>query len=154
MRDLLFEPIRIRGLEVKNRIYMPAMHMNMAMNYEVTDQLVDFYAENHRQVTLLSTERFGRVVIVEVGAMTVGTIQQCYAPGRAVEKGERKGYFDLGGSTVVLVFEPGTVVLDEDLYSSTRNEIETHVQMGERIGVSMSRSLRPDHSQKTVSCSP
>lgn len=97
--------------------------------------LVPFYGENSRQVTLIGTERFGQVAIVEVGAMTVGTIRQCYRPGHTVEKGERKGYFDLGGSTIVLVFEPGTVRLDEDLCASTREEIETHVQMGERIGV-------------------
>ena len=48
MKDLLFEPIRIGNLAVKNRIYMPAMHMNMADNFEVTDVLVDFYAERAR----------------------------------------------------------------------------------------------------------
>ncbi|MBI5895843.1 MAG: NADH:flavin oxidoreductase, partial [Desulfobacterales bacterium] len=48
MRDPLFEPIKINRLEVKNRIYMPAMHMNMAHNYEVTDRLVEFYAERAR----------------------------------------------------------------------------------------------------------
>ena len=45
MKDLLFEPIKVHDLEVKNRIYMPAMHMNMAENFEVTDRLVQFYAE-------------------------------------------------------------------------------------------------------------
>lgn len=45
MSDLLFEPIRIGSLEVKNRILMPAMHLNMCRNYEVTDRIVDFYAE-------------------------------------------------------------------------------------------------------------
>ena len=48
MRDILFEPIAIRRLEVKNRIYLPAMHLNMASNYEVTEQLVEFYAERAR----------------------------------------------------------------------------------------------------------
>ena len=37
MKDDLFEPIKINQLELKNRIYMPAMHMNMARGYEVTD---------------------------------------------------------------------------------------------------------------------
>lgn len=44
MKDPLFEPIHIHHLEVKNRIYMPAMHMNMADNFFVTQRLVDFYA--------------------------------------------------------------------------------------------------------------
>jgi 2,4-dienoyl-CoA reductase (NADPH2) len=48
MKDLLFEPIIINKLEIKNRIYMPAMHLGMADNFEVTDRLVDFYAERAR----------------------------------------------------------------------------------------------------------
>jgi 2,4-dienoyl-CoA reductase (NADPH2) len=61
MKDLLFEPIRIHGLELKNRIFMPAMHMNMASNNGVTDQLVDFYAERAR----------GGVGFIAVGYATV-----------------------------------------------------------------------------------
>ncbi|MDM8535896.1 NAD(P)/FAD-dependent oxidoreductase [Desulfobacterales bacterium HSG17] len=45
MTDPLFLPIKINNLEIKNRIYMPAMHLNMAAEFEVTDRLVDFYAE-------------------------------------------------------------------------------------------------------------
>lgn len=100
--------------------------------------LVPFYGENHRQVTLIGTERLGQVAMVEVGAMTVGTIRQRYRPGRAVKRGDEKGHFDLGGSTIVLVFEPGAVRLDEDLCASTREEIETYVRMGERIGAATS----------------
>lgn len=43
--DPLFQPIKINNLEIKNRIYLPAMHMAMAVDFQVTDQLVDFYAE-------------------------------------------------------------------------------------------------------------
>ena len=45
MNDPIFNTIKIHHLEVKNRIYLPAMHLGMADNFEVTDQLVDFYAE-------------------------------------------------------------------------------------------------------------
>jgi len=48
MKDPLFEPITINQMQIKNRIYMPAMHMNMADNFMVTDRLVDFYAERAR----------------------------------------------------------------------------------------------------------
>ena len=48
MRDPLFEPIKINQLELDNRIYLPAMHMNMAKDHEITDQLIDFYAERAR----------------------------------------------------------------------------------------------------------
>ena len=45
MKDPIFEPIAINQLQVKNRIYMPAMHLGMAVDYEITDALVDFYTE-------------------------------------------------------------------------------------------------------------
>lgn len=48
MRDPLFQPIKINTLEIKNRIYMPAMHLGMAKDYEVTDQIIEFYAERAR----------------------------------------------------------------------------------------------------------
>jgi 2,4-dienoyl-CoA reductase (NADPH2) len=45
MRDPIFEPVAIHRLVLKNRIYMPAMHLGMATDFKVTDQLVDFYAQ-------------------------------------------------------------------------------------------------------------
>ncbi len=45
MSDPLFQTVRIDGLEIKNRIAMPAMHMNMCRDFLVTDRLVDFYRE-------------------------------------------------------------------------------------------------------------
>jgi 2,4-dienoyl-CoA reductase (NADPH2) len=45
MRDPLFEPIRINKLELKNRIYLPAMHMGMCEDFLVNDRLIAFYAE-------------------------------------------------------------------------------------------------------------
>jgi 2,4-dienoyl-CoA reductase (NADPH2) len=48
MRDPLFEPIRINQLEVPNRIYLPAMHLDMADNFQVTEQMKAFYRERAR----------------------------------------------------------------------------------------------------------
>ncbi len=61
MTDLLFEPIAIGSLNLKNRIFMPAMHLNMCSNFEVTDRLVAFYAERAR----------GGVGMISVGYATV-----------------------------------------------------------------------------------
>ena len=44
MQDPIFKPININNMEVKNRIYLPAMHLGMAREFEVTDQIVEFYA--------------------------------------------------------------------------------------------------------------
>lgn len=45
---ILFEPITINGLQIKNRIAMPAMHLGYCQNGFVTDQLVEFYEERAR----------------------------------------------------------------------------------------------------------
>ncbi|SCY90083.1 FAD-dependent oxidoreductase [Desulfoluna spongiiphila] len=45
MRDPIYEPIRINGLELKNRICLPAMHLGMCEDFLVSDRLVAFYAE-------------------------------------------------------------------------------------------------------------
>ncbi|MGE0711723.1 MAG: phosphatidylserine decarboxylase [Planctomycetota bacterium] len=88
---------------------------------------------NEREVTLLESPRHGLLALVEVGAMVVGTIEQTYAPG-PVRRGAEKGTFHFGGSTVVLLTEPGRVALDEDLLDTTRAGYETLVRMGTRVG--------------------
>ena len=96
--------------------------------------LVPFYAENHRMLTLFDSDHFGQMAIIEIGAFTVGSIQQCYRNGVRVPKGAHKGFFEIGGSTVVLLFERGAIQLDENLCSKTWEGIETLVRMGEFIG--------------------
>ncbi len=87
---------------------------------------------NQRDVTYLDTERFGRVAYLEIGAMCVGSIVHTFAPG-AVKKGAEKGLFQFGGSTVILVFERGRVVVDDDIVANTRRGLETLVRMGEGV---------------------
>jgi len=48
MKDPLFQPIKLNQIEVSNRIYMPAMHLNMASDYRITPRLIEFYAERAR----------------------------------------------------------------------------------------------------------
>jgi phosphatidylserine decarboxylase len=99
-------------------------------------RVVSFFGENHRNVTLFDSDHFGQMAIVEIGAFTVGSIQQRYQPGEHVIKGDRKGLFELGGSVVVLLFKQGMIQLDEDLCHNTEAGIETYIQLGESIGTS------------------
>ena len=81
MNDPLFDPIKINRLELKNRIYMPAMHMNMAVNFEVTDPLIDFYAERARGgVGLIAV---GYATVDEYSGMStnIGTHKDEFIPG-------------------------------------------------------------------------
>jgi phosphatidylserine decarboxylase len=89
--------------------------------------------ENRRAVSTLSTESFGTVATIEVGAMLVGGIVQTYEPGVPVARGQEKGYFQFGGSTVVQLFAPGAIRFDDDLRAASTHGTETLVRMGERI---------------------
>ena len=64
MQNPIFKPIKINQLKIKNRIYMPAMHLGMGDNYHVTDRLIEFYAERAR----------GGAGMIVVGYATVNDI--------------------------------------------------------------------------------
>lgn len=87
---------------------------------------------NSREVTLLSTERAGVMLQVEVGALLVGKIVN-HRENR-FGKFDEKGYFEFGGSTIILFVDPVKVRFDEDLLENSRNDVETIVHRGERIG--------------------
>lgn len=88
---------------------------------------------NKRSYTLLETQRFGRVAFMEVGAFGVAGIHQTFS-GQQVKRMQEKGYFDFGGSTVVLVFQPDAIEFDADLLEYSAKGIETLVKVGETIG--------------------
>ena len=81
MKDPLFESIRINQLELENRIYLPAMHMNMAKDHEVTDQLIDFYAERARGG--VSAIAVGYATVDELSGMStnIGAHKDEFIPG-------------------------------------------------------------------------
>lgn len=91
-------------------------------------------AENKRVVTEIETKDFGKVAYVEIGATSVGTIRQTFLAGQAVTKGQEKGYFEFGGSCLVLLFEPGRVVFDADVVENSLKGIETLCAMGSSLG--------------------
>jgi phosphatidylserine decarboxylase len=97
---------------------------------------VKLLCENERAYTVISSDRFGKMVMAEVGATMVGSIVQTVR-GSQVVKGEEKGYFKFGGSTVVLIFKKDVVRIDPDLLLNTVNGLETAVRMGEHIGIAL-----------------
>lgn len=88
---------------------------------------------NRRMISFLDTTAFGRLALIEVGAMLVGGIRQTYIPG-PVNRGDEKGYFCFGASTVILLMEPRRIAMDEDLLVTSAEGLETLVRMGARIG--------------------
>ncbi len=101
------------------------------MSLESVDEV---YCKNVRHISFLMGEEFGTMYMVEVGATMVGSVVQTYEPGFLVKKGEEKGCFQFGGSTVILLFKPDQITLDADLIVNTKNGFETLVKMGESIG--------------------
>ena len=94
---------------------------------------VPVFAENSREYTAIRTEKFGMAVQMEVGAMLVGRIVNHEGKGNAV-RGKEKGYFQYGGSTIIVLIEPERVKMREDILKSSALAKETPVKMGEVIG--------------------
>ena len=100
----------------------------------IANKYLPVFKENSREYCLIRTERFGDIIQMEVGAMLVGKISNLHPYGRRiVRKGEEKGYFEFGGSTIILLFEKYKVTVDEDLLVNTQEGFETKVLQGERI---------------------
>ena len=118
------------GEKSKNVVLPGVFH---TVNPAANDAL-PIYKENAREYTLLKTEKFGTILMMEVGAMMVGKISNHKKGSGPVKKGEEKGYFEFGGSTVIMLLQHGKVRLDYDLIENSENDYETIVRMGERIG--------------------
>ena len=96
--------------------------------------------ENKRIVTAIDTPSLGQVQFVEIGATMVGSVRQTYMPGDTVAKGDEKGYFAFGGSSVAVLFEEDRVQFDADLLENTARGFETYARVGERMGQALGQA--------------
>lgn len=92
------------------------------------------FCENKREWSIFHSENFKDVLYVEVGATCVGSIFQTYTPNSKIKKGDEKGYFKFGGSTVVLFLQKDVAKIDDDIIEQTKLGYETRILMGEKIG--------------------
>ncbi len=92
------------------------------------------FTENRRQYCILKTANFDEVIDIDVGATSVGCIVQHHPQGGFFCRGEEKGYFEFGGSTVVLLLKPGVAKVDDDIAEYSARGVETIVRYGEKIG--------------------
>jgi len=117
------------GYKTKNYRIKGVLHtVNPAANDKV-----QVYKENSREYTILYSENFGSLLIMEVGALFVGKIVN-YHEEKLVKRGEEKGRFEFGGSTIIVCVQKDKVAIDEDILKNTALGIETIVKMGEKIG--------------------
>lgn len=93
----------------------------------------NIYKRNCREFTVMRTDNFGDVVQAEVGAMMVGRIcnhhDECH-----FRRGDEKGMFEFGGSTIVMLFQKDSIRIDDDIWENSRSGYETVVKYGEKIG--------------------
>ncbi len=89
------------------------------------------YSKNARVVTILDTDvpggtGIGLIAMIEVVALMIGAIDQCYSAARYdqpspvvagmfLRKGRPKSLYRPGSSTTVLVFQPGRIEFSSDL---------------------------------------
>ena len=90
------------------------------------------FTQNCREYTVMESEHFGKLVQMEVGAMLVGKIKNHHGAGE-IKRGDEKGMFLYGGSTVILLLEKG-VEVPEFLFENTEIGMETPIKMNEEIG--------------------
>lgn len=90
------------------------------------------FMQNTREYCVLYTENFGPVVQIEVGACLVGKIEN-YREAGVTRRGEEKGLFRFGGSTIVLLFKDGVLDLPQEVFDDTLRGIERPVRFGSAI---------------------
>lgn len=99
----------------------------------IANDYYPIYKENTREYSILHSNHFGDIVMMEVGALLVGKIVNLHEKAE-VKRGQEKGYFQFGGSTVVLLTKANMVNVDIDILENSKDGIETIVKFGEKIG--------------------
>ena len=117
---------------------------------------VDVYTDNKRCIMPVQTDEFGLVLLVAIAATMVGTMifpcdcqpkpvgpdgkpHACCDDGRCmegkrVERFQDSGAFAFGGSTVLVLFQAGTITFDPDLLANSNQQLETLIQVGSSLG--------------------
>ncbi|KAI4164337.1 MAG: hypothetical protein LQ342_001983 [Letrouitia transgressa] len=121
---------------------------------------LDVYGENIRVIVPIDSVAHGRVMVVCVGAMMVGSTVITRKAGEKVRRAEELGYFKFGGSTILLLFERGMMEFDYDLTDNSNGALETLVSYGKpmvyisiliirQLRVGMSIGHHPEQAQYT-----
>ena len=121
----------VAGVASRSRPLPGRLH---SVNPQATAAVPDVFLQNERQLCTLETERFGTLLLLEVGATCVGRIIQDYRPDEPVQRGQTKGWFAFGGSTTLLLSGPGALVPEPALVEQTVAGYETLVRLGDPIG--------------------
>ncbi len=121
----------VSGVKTANRRIQGIFH---TVN-PVANDYYPIYKENTREYCLIRNQTFGDVCMMEVGAMLVGRIENHHHGVYKVKRGEEKGNFAFGGSTIILLTEKGVVKPDDFIMKNSMANQETRVLQGETVGI-------------------
>lgn len=105
------------------------------------------FVENSREFVEIDTGQYGKIVQMEIGALFVGKIRNHPGDGKAVQ-GVEKGFFEFGGSTIVVLTEKGGLRVDKKIIQNMRQGVETSVRLGERVGVLHQKGVGTENVQR------
>lgn len=100
----------------------------------IANDYLPIYKENTREYTVIRSKDFGDVLQMEVGALLVGKISN-HKQSTVVTRGEEKGFFEYGGSTIVVLTQKGRVTPRSDLLTNSKNGYETKVLQAHPLGI-------------------
>lgn len=118
------------GIKSHNRFIRGMLH---TVN-PLVSEYIPVYKENSREYCMIMSDNFGDVIQMEIGAMLVGKITNIHKDTCRVNRGDEKGYFEFGGSTIILLLEKDKVNVCADLIENTKKGFETVIKQGESIG--------------------
>ncbi|MDE6149463.1 MAG: phosphatidylserine decarboxylase [Ruminococcus sp.] len=121
------------GIKSRNRKIKGVLH---TVN-PVVSKYLPVYLENSREYCMIRSPKFGDIIQMEVGALMVGKITNDVISRCRVSKGEEKGFFEFGGSTVILLVEKDKVWICDDFFENTRHGFETIIKQGDVLGESL-----------------
>jgi len=98
-------------------------------------RIARLYCRNKRALVLFSSQNFGDVAMVEIGATFVGSIVHCFKDGEVVDRGQQASFFLPGGSLLLLYFKKDTFIPNESILKQTADGYETKIRIGDVLGV-------------------
>ena len=115
------------GVVVKSRYINGKLHTVQP----IAQEKYKIFHENSREITFLKCKNLGEVCYIEVGALLVGKIVN--EPVSNFKKGDEKGHFEFGGSTIIMLVNKD-IELNGKILENSSKGIETIVKLGQKIG--------------------
>lgn len=100
----------------------------------IATEATDVYVQNSREWSVINTEDFGPIAFMQVGALLVGRIENLDKESCKVWRGQEAGYFEFGGSTVIMLVKKDKLRVNFDIKKASAMKREFPVRLGETIG--------------------